>query len=86
MFIELPGEKKPAPAGLFTLDVDLGVGTFQYGLRYAKRPNAMAIDPVNLPLTAEKYVTRKNGGIFGILRDVLPDSWVFPSAPSRTLN
>ena len=75
VFIELPGEKKPAPAGLFTLDVDLGVGTFQYGLRYAKRPNAMAIDPVNLPLTGEKYVTRKNGGIFGILRDVLPDSW-----------
>ncbi|MBU0908028.1 MAG: type II toxin-antitoxin system HipA family toxin [Proteobacteria bacterium] len=75
MFIELPGEKKPVPAGLFTLDADLGVGTFQYGMRYAERPNAIAIDPVNLPLTGEKYVTRKNGGIFGILRDVLPDSW-----------
>jgi len=75
VFIELPGEKKPVPAGLFTLDADLGVGTFQYGLRYAQRPNAIAIDPVNLPLTGEEYVTRKNGGIFGILRDVLPDSW-----------
>lgn len=75
MFIELEGEKKPVPAGLFTLDVDLGVGTFQYGHRYAERPNAIPIDPVNLPLTGEKYVTRKNGGIFGILRDVLPDSW-----------
>ncbi|MBU4261361.1 MAG: type II toxin-antitoxin system HipA family toxin [Proteobacteria bacterium] len=75
VFIELPGEKKPVPAGLFTLDAHLGVGTFQYGLRYARRPNAIAIDPVNLPLTGEKYVTRKNGGIFGILRDVLPDSW-----------
>lgn len=75
MFIELPGEKKPVPAGLFTLDVDLGVGTFQYGLRYAQRPNAISIDPVNLPLTGQEYVTRKNGGIFGILRDVLPDSW-----------
>jgi len=75
VFIELPGGKKPVPAGLFTLDADLGVGTFQYGLRYAQRPNAIAIDPVNLPLTGEEYVTRKNGGIFGILRDVLPDSW-----------
>lgn len=75
VFIELPGEGKPVPAGLFTLDTDLGVGTFQYGLRYAKRSNAIAIDPVNLPLTGEEYLTRKNGGIFGILRDVLPDSW-----------
>jgi serine/threonine-protein kinase HipA len=75
VFIELPGENKPVPAGLFTLDTDLGVGTFQYGLRYARRPNAMAIDPVNLPLTGDAYVTRKNGGVFGILRDVLPDSW-----------
>jgi serine/threonine-protein kinase HipA len=75
VFIELPGEKKPVPAGIFTLDVDLGVGTFQYGLRYAQRPNAISIDPVNLPLTGKEYVTRKNGGIFGILRDVLPDSW-----------
>jgi serine/threonine-protein kinase HipA len=75
VFIELPGEGNPVPAGLFTLDTDLGVGTFQYGLRYARRSNAIAIDPVNLPLTGEKYLTRKNGGIFGILRDVLPDSW-----------
>lgn len=75
VFIELPGEKKSIPAGLFTLDIDLGVGSFQYGRRYAERPNAIAIDPINLPLTNKEYVTRKNGGIFGILRDVLPDSW-----------
>jgi len=75
VFIELPGEKHPVPAGLFSLDVDLGVGSFQYGRRYAERPNAIAIDPVNLPLTGKEYVTRKNNGIFGILRDVLPDSW-----------
>jgi len=75
VFIELPGEAQPVPAGLFSLDVDLGVGSFQYGRRYAERPNAIAIDPVNLPLTGREYVTRKNSGIFGILRDVLPDSW-----------
>ena len=75
VFIELPGEKRPVPAGLFTLDVVLGVGSFQYGRRYVERPNAIAIDPVNLPLTGKEYITRKNAGIFGILRDVLPDSW-----------
>lgn len=75
VFIELPGEEKPVPAGIFTLDTELGVGSFQYGRRYITRPNAMAIDPVNLPLTDKEYVTRKNDGIFGILRDVLPDSW-----------
>ena len=75
VFIDLTGEKRPVPAGLFTLDVELGVGSFQYGRRYAERPTAIAIDPVNLPLTGKEYVTRKNSGIFGILRDVLPDSW-----------
>ena len=75
VFIELPDEPKPVPAGIFTLDLELKVGTFQYGRRYLERPNAIAIDPVNLPLTDREYPTRKNGGIFGILRDVLPDSW-----------
>lgn len=75
VFIELPGEREPVPAGLFTLDLELGVGTFQYGRRYLERSNSVAIDPVNLPLSDRKFVTQKNGGIFGILRDALPDSW-----------
>jgi serine/threonine-protein kinase HipA len=75
VFIELPGGQKPVPAGIFALDLELGVGTFQYGRRYLERPNSIAIDPVNLPLADQEYVTNKNGGIFGILRDVLPDSW-----------
>ena len=75
VFVELPGERQPVPAGLFTLDTELGVGTFRYGRRYLERPNAIGIDPVNLPLADYEYTTRKNGGIFGILRDVLPDSW-----------
>lgn len=75
VFVELPGVQKPVPAGLFTLDTELGIGTFQYGRRYVERPNAIAIDPVNLPLTDKEYVSRKNVGIFGVIRDVLPDSW-----------
>ena len=75
VFIELPDDKRSVPAGIFALDLELRVGTFQYGRRYLERPNAIAIDPVNLPLSDQEYVTNKNGGIFGILRDVLPDSW-----------
>ena len=75
VFIHLPGESEPRPAGMFILDPDLGVGRFQYGRKYLERPNAMALDPVNLPLTGEEYLTRKNKGIFGVLGDVLPDSW-----------
>lgn len=75
VFIDLPGEKKPVPAGLFSLDTDLGVGRFQYGRRYLERPNALPLDPVNLPLTTDEHITKKNNGIFGIIGDVLPDSW-----------
>jgi len=75
VFIELPSEKSPVPAGLFTLDHDLGVGRFRYGNRYLERREAIALDPVNLPLSPQEYVTRKNKGIFGPLGDLLPDSW-----------
>lgn len=75
VFIELPSEKAPVPAGLFTLDHDLGVGRFRYGNRYLERRDAIALDPVNLPLSPQEYVTRKNKGIFGPLGDLLPDSW-----------
>jgi len=75
VFIELPGQEPPVPAGLFTLDTDSGVGRFAYGRRYLQRPEALALDPVNLPLSAKEYRTRKNQGIFGVLGDLLPDSW-----------
>ncbi len=75
VFIDLPGEKEAVPAGLFTLDHDLGVGRFRYGNRYLERRGAIALDPVNLPLAPQDYVTKKNKGIFGTLGDLLPDSW-----------
>lgn len=75
VFIELPHMASPVPAGLFSLDIDTGVGRFAYGRRYLERPEAIALDPVNLPLSGQEYLTRKNHGIFGILGDLLPDSW-----------
>ena len=75
IFSHLPGEITPVPVGLFTLDIDTGVGKFSYGRRYLQRPEAIAIDPVNLPLSEQEYVTRKHNGIFAVLGDILPDSW-----------
>lgn len=75
IFVSLPGHEQQVPAGLFTLDPDTGVGRFSYGRRYLQRPDAIALDPVNLPFTEREYLTRKNDGIFGVLGDVLPDSW-----------
>lgn len=75
IFITLSGVLSPVPAGLFTLDHDTGVGRFAYGRRYLQRPDAIALDPVNLPLTEQEVITRKNNGIFGVLGDLLPDSW-----------
>ncbi|MBU0480737.1 MAG: type II toxin-antitoxin system HipA family toxin [Proteobacteria bacterium] len=75
VFIELANERAPVPAGLFSLDIDTGVGRFAYGRRYLQRGDSIAVDPVNLPLAEQEYVTRKNSGIFGVLGDLLPDSW-----------
>lgn len=75
VFIDLPGAAASVPAGRFTLDTDTGVGRFAYGRRYLQRPEAIALDPVNLPLSEREYFTRKNHGIFGVLGDLLPDSW-----------
>ncbi len=75
VFVEPAAGGSPIPAGLFSLDPDTGVGTFQYGRRYLLRPDALPLDPVNLPLSPQRFVTRKNKGLFGPLRDVLPDSW-----------
>ena len=53
VYITLPGETEPVTAGRFALAVDRrGVpeGRFVYGRSYLERPNAVALDPVELKL------------------------------------
>ncbi|UIJ39190.1 type II toxin-antitoxin system HipA family toxin [Desulfobaculum bizertense] len=45
---------------------------FAYGRRYLERPNALSIDPRQLPLTSERFQTL---GLFGCFRDASPDGW-----------
>ena len=78
VYITLPGETEPVTAGRFALTVDRrGVpeGRFVYGRSYLERPNAVALDPVELKLAPRTYATASMGGVFGALRDASPDSW-----------
>ena len=72
------------PAGLLTLteeNVELQASEFAYGQRYIDRPNALEIDPVNLPLRDKKVVKGKKLlpenalPFFGGIRDAAPDAW-----------
>ena len=75
VFVYLPGATTAVPAGLFTHDDDLGVGSFSYGRRYLARDGAFAVDPVALPLGATAPEVVLNDGLYGAFRDAAPDYW-----------
>lgn len=78
VYITLPGQTNAVPAGRFVLTVDkrgVPLGRFVYGKRYLERPDAVALDPVELKLTPRIYETRALNGVFGALRDAGPDYW-----------
>ncbi len=75
VFIYLPGETTAVPAGRFTHSSELGIGTFDYGQRYLKRPNALPVDPVALPLGVRPKEANVNEGLYGAFRDAAPDFW-----------
>jgi serine/threonine-protein kinase HipA len=68
VFIYLPDQTVAVPAGIFTHDTDAGVGSFAYGRRYLERPNALAVDPIALPIGPRPREVITNGGIYGAFR------------------
>lgn len=78
VYITLPGETQSVTAGRFELKADRrgnALGRFVYGKSYLARPNAVAIDPVELKLSDATYETVRLNGVFGALRDAGPDYW-----------
>jgi serine/threonine-protein kinase HipA len=78
VYITLPGTTEPVTAGRFALSVDrrgTPEGRFVYGRTYLERPNAVALDPVELKLSPRTYSTAALSGVFGALRDASPDYW-----------
>ena len=77
VYIMPPGEVTSVTAGKFVIDTtpNGSVGRFVYAKSYLARPDAVAIDPVELKLDDKIYTTAKMDGVFGAIRDVSPDHW-----------
>jgi len=84
VFIHLPDEFVAVSAGLLAM-VERGITTvrsqFGYGARYLRRPNALPVDPLSLPLAgavpgSDREEFPVSGLLlFGAIRDASPDSW-----------
>jgi serine/threonine-protein kinase HipA len=74
-------EEGPVSAGILeTSGTGREVGArFRYGRRYLQREDRLAIDPVQLPLTAPdadwEYITEEGSALFNGIRDAAPDGW-----------
>lgn len=78
VYITLPGQTDLITAGRFELTRDrrgTAIGRFVYGKSYLARGDAVAIDPIELKLSALTYETTRLDGVFGALRDSGPDRW-----------
>ncbi len=61
--------------GAVTLDTKKQYGEFRYGKSYLLRKDAIALDPLNLPLGSNIYTTTHQKGAFGVFLDAGADSW-----------
>ena len=78
VYIQMPGSLEVVTAGRFRHEVlpdGSAVGLYIYGSRYLARPDAVPLDPFNLPLEPTEFQTTQLNGMFGALRDVAPDFW-----------
>lgn len=78
VYLMLPGALEFVTAGRFVLSEDrhgIPLGRFVYGRRYLARPDAVPIDPIELPLATRTFETTRLKGLFGALRDAGPDYW-----------
>ncbi|MBI5201472.1 MAG: type II toxin-antitoxin system HipA family toxin [Elusimicrobia bacterium] len=65
------------PCGLLQHDNRgrLSSSAFRYGRKYLRRPGALAIDPIQLPLGESTYDSPEGFALFNGLRDAAPDGW-----------
>lgn len=77
VYLQLPQSLEVVTAGYYELAAAQGVasGTFVYNPDYLRRPDAVALEPFELPLSPRRAQTVKLRGIFGCLRDASPDAW-----------
>ncbi len=65
------------PAGLLQFEESgrYSSSLFRYGAKYLERPNRLAIDPVQLPLSDQTFSTPVGFSLFNGIRDAGPDKW-----------
>jgi serine/threonine-protein kinase HipA len=73
VFVDMPGIEAPVLAGY--LRIDGRKGRFIYGASYLSRPDAFALDPINLPLVDVEQAIEGNDGVPAVLLDAGPDNW-----------
>lgn len=78
VYIIPPGQTEFVTAGrlrVTTVDDRTAAGSFVYGRRYLERNDAVELDPIELRLSDRLYQTGRMKGIFGAIRDAMPDYW-----------
>jgi serine/threonine-protein kinase HipA len=78
IYVQLPGTLTTVPAALLKVERlrdGSSVGRFRYGDRYLERPDAVELDPFQLPLGNEVHEFTRLKGIPGAVRDGGPDAW-----------
>ena len=77
VYLQLPGSLETVTVGYYEQESRLGtdLGIFVYSPRYLDHPNAVPLEPFELPLRPGRSETVKLRGIFGCLRDASPDAW-----------
>lgn len=81
-FVYIHLAEGPVPAGRLEMVEDgrNSYATFQYGVRYLRRPDRVAVDPAALPLpdadvAPRTFRTADGFSIFNGIRDAAPDGW-----------
>jgi serine/threonine-protein kinase HipA len=78
VWTHLPGDVLPTLCGRFSQEPNasgVATGKFVYGQSYLTNPDALALDPVGMPLASKDYATTALRGVFGPLLDAMPDDW-----------
>lgn len=65
------------PCGLLQHEIRgrLSLSRFRYGRIFLRRPEAVALDPLQLPLGEATFTTPEGFALFNGLRDAAPDGW-----------
>jgi serine/threonine-protein kinase HipA len=66
-------ESKPVLAG--SIKLTHRGGEFNYAASWLNAPWAYPLDPINLPLSMQTYVTTDRKKVFGVFLDAAPDAW-----------